>query len=52
MYFFQEIDGRSLLLLQRNDVLHDLGIKFGPAVKLYPKIQILQTRRNFPMAQQ
>ncbi|XP_072320047.1 sterile alpha motif domain-containing protein 1 [Eucyclogobius newberryi] len=31
----QEIDGKSLLLMQRNDVLTGLSIKLGPALKIY-----------------
>ncbi|CAL8330699.1 unnamed protein product [Lota lota] len=33
----QEIDGRSLLLMQRNDVLTGLSIRLGPAVKIYER---------------
>ena len=46
--FFQEIDGRSLLLLHRSDVVSSLGLKLGPALKLFSFIKKLQTRRNFP----
>ena len=45
---FQDIDGRSLLLMHRNDVVSNLGIKLGPALKLFSCIKKLQTRRNFP----
>ncbi|XP_035253065.1 uncharacterized protein LOC118216143 isoform X1 [Anguilla anguilla] len=31
----QEIDGKSLLLMQRNDVLTGLSIRLGPALKIY-----------------
>uniref|UniRef100_UPI00398EB6FF sterile alpha motif domain-containing protein 1-like isoform X2 n=1 Tax=Pristiophorus japonicus TaxID=55135 RepID=UPI00398EB6FF len=31
----QEIDGKSLLLMKRNDVLTGLAIKLGPALKIY-----------------
>ncbi|CAL1277690.1 unnamed protein product [Larinioides sclopetarius] len=40
----QEIDGLSLLLMKRNDVLTGLGIKLGPALKIYKHIVTLQTR--------
>lgn len=44
----QEIDGRALLLMSRNDVLTGLGIKLGPALKIYHMhIQKLQTRTDF-----
>ncbi|GIY47658.1 zinc finger protein ubi-d4 [Caerostris extrusa] len=40
----QEIDGLSLLLMKRNDVLTGLGIKLGPALKIYKHILALQSR--------
>uniref|UniRef100_A0A2R5LEF8 Putative histone acetyltransferase kat6b n=2 Tax=Ornithodoros turicata TaxID=34597 RepID=A0A2R5LEF8_9ACAR len=39
----QEIDGRSLLLMKRSDVLMGLSIKLGPALKIYNHIKRLQT---------
>ena len=47
-YNLQEIDGRSLLLMHRTDVISSLGLKLGPALKLFSCIKKLQTRRNFP----
>ncbi|RWS15666.1 hypothetical protein B4U79_09179 [Dinothrombium tinctorium] len=38
----QNIDGVSLLLLTRKDVLTGLSLKLGPALKLYGHIQTLQ----------
>ncbi|XP_038163279.1 atherin [Cyprinodon tularosa] len=39
----QEIDGKALLLMQRNDVLTGLSIKLGPALKIYERhIKVLQ----------
>jgi len=38
----QEVDGLSLLLLKRNDVLTGMNMKLGPAVKIYGHIQRLQ----------
>ena len=38
----QEIDGKSLLLLKRDDVLTGLGFKLGPALKIYSFIHHLQ----------
>ncbi|RWS23789.1 histone acetyltransferase KAT6A-like protein [Leptotrombidium deliense] len=38
----QEIDGRSLLLMKRVDVLTGLPIKLGPALKIYAHIFKLQ----------
>ncbi len=46
--YLQEIDGRSLLLLQRGDVTSSLGLKLGPALKVFSHVKKLQTRRNFP----
>ncbi|EFX84526.1 hypothetical protein DAPPUDRAFT_8693, partial [Daphnia pulex] len=39
-----EIDGPSLLLMKRNDVVGNMGLKLGPAVKIYNHIRRLQTR--------
>lgn len=38
----QEIDGPSLLLMRREDVLTALGLKLGPALKIYRKVVRLQ----------
>ncbi|KAJ8373200.1 hypothetical protein AAFF_G00270330 [Aldrovandia affinis] len=39
----QEIDGKSLLLMQRNDVLTGLSIRLGPALKIYEHhVKLLQ----------
>ena len=45
MFFFQELDGSSLLLMQRSDVINGLGLKLGPALKVYNKIQKFQLRQ-------
>jgi hypothetical protein len=40
---WQEIDGKSLLLMQRSDVLTGLSIRLGPALKIYERhIKVLQ----------
>ncbi|XP_023011670.1 L(3)mbt interactor in ovarian somatic cells [Leptinotarsa decemlineata] len=44
----QEIDGRSLLLLKRIDVLTNLNLKLGPALKIYKHVVKLQVRRDDP----
>ncbi|CAH0556071.1 unnamed protein product [Brassicogethes aeneus] len=44
----QEIDGRSLLLLRRMDVLTQLKLKLGPALKIYRHVVKLQVRRDDP----
>ncbi|XP_054614990.1 sterile alpha motif domain containing 1a isoform X2 [Dunckerocampus dactyliophorus] len=39
----QEIDGKSLLLMQRSDVLTGMSIRLGPALKIYERhIKVLQ----------
>ncbi|XP_067892723.1 sterile alpha motif domain-containing protein 13 isoform X5 [Heterodontus francisci] len=41
----QEIDGKSLLLMKRSDVLTGLSIKLGPALKIYEyHVKALQMR--------
>lgn len=41
--FQQEIDGKSLLLMQRSDVLTGLSIRLGPALKIYENhVKVLQ----------
>lgn len=44
----QEIDGVSLLLMRRNDVLQGLDFKLGPALRIYKQIVMLQTRNADP----
>lgn len=39
----QEIDGHSLLLLKRSDVLQGLSLRLGPALKIYNHVMRLQT---------
>lgn len=43
----EEIDGRSLLLLKRTDVLKGLPLKLGPALKIYAHIHQLQAIEYF-----
>ena len=47
-YSIQEIDGSSLLLLHRQDVIGGLGLKLGPALKVFNQVKKLQTKRNLP----
>ncbi|KAF2882967.1 hypothetical protein ILUMI_23195 [Ignelater luminosus] len=44
----QEIDGRSLLLMKRMDVIGSLKLKLGPALKIYRHVVKLQFRRDDP----
>ncbi|KAH3721050.1 histone acetyltransferase KAT6B-like isoform X2 [Dreissena polymorpha] len=39
----QEIDGQSLLLLKRSDVLQGLSLRLGPALKIYNHVMKLQS---------
>jgi len=41
----QEIDGSSLLLLRRTDVLTGFEMKLGPALKIYSHIMRLQQNK-------
>lgn len=47
VFFDEEIDGRSVLLMCRSDIISRLGVKLGPALKIYNRIRRLQTRREF-----
>uniref|UniRef100_A0A182Q040 SAM domain-containing protein n=1 Tax=Anopheles farauti TaxID=69004 RepID=A0A182Q040_9DIPT len=42
LFHEQEIDGPSLLLMRRGDVLTRFGLKLGPAMELYQRIVALQ----------
>lgn len=44
----QEIDGTSLLLLKRSDVIKKLPIKLGPSLRIYSLILKIQTQLNDP----
>ncbi|XP_017486403.1 PREDICTED: uncharacterized protein LOC108374880 [Rhagoletis zephyria] len=43
-----EIDGTSLLLLKRSDVIKKLPIKLGPSLRIYSLILKIQTQLNDP----
>uniref|UniRef100_A0A182MK62 SAM domain-containing protein n=1 Tax=Anopheles culicifacies TaxID=139723 RepID=A0A182MK62_9DIPT len=42
LFHEQEIDGASLLLMRKGDVLTRFGLKLGPAMELYQRIVALQ----------
>ncbi|KOX69979.1 Zinc finger protein ubi-d4 [Melipona quadrifasciata] len=46
--FRQQIDGHSLLLMKRSDVLSGLDLLLGPALKIYRHVLKLQVRRDDP----
>ncbi|XP_062536720.1 zinc finger protein dpff-1 [Armigeres subalbatus] len=44
----QEIDGPSLVLMRKSDVLSGFGLKLGPAISLYQRIVMMQNNdRDF-----
>ena len=47
--YLQEIDGSSVLVMQRNDIIKGLGLKLGPALKIYNRVRTLQTRRKLDL---
>jgi len=42
----EEIDGESLLMLTQNDITALLGVKLGPAIKIYNAIMAVRMRRE------
>lgn len=46
---FQELDGSSVLVMQRRDIISGLGLKLGPALKIYNRVRTLQLRRKIEM---
>lgn len=44
----QDIDGHSLLLMKRSDVLTSMDLLLGPALKIYRHVLKLQVRRDDP----
>jgi len=43
VFLKEEIDGRTLLLLRRSDVVSGLSLKLGPALKIFDHISKLQS---------
>lgn len=49
LFIEQDIDGNSVKAIDRSYLLHclkEVGVKLGPAIKLYQQIRKLQTRRH------
>ncbi|GAB0094062.1 uncharacterized protein DMENIID0001_092830 [Sergentomyia squamirostris] len=44
----QEIDGASLVLMKRDDVVTGLKLKLGPAIRIYRHVIMLQKRSSDP----
>ena len=42
----EDVDGNSLLLLTRSDILNGFGIKLGPAIKIYTYIHDLKSKNR------
>jgi len=38
----QEIDGQALLLLKENHLVHAMGMKLGPALKIVAKVESMK----------
>lgn len=38
----QEIDGQALMLLKEDHLVHHMGIKLGPALKICAKLNMLK----------
>ncbi|CAD7090593.1 unnamed protein product [Hermetia illucens] len=43
-----DIDGASLLLVKRSDVVSGMSLKLGPAIRIYTRIVQLQSKSNDP----
>ncbi|EDW44016.1 uncharacterized protein LOC6616180 [Drosophila sechellia] len=46
VFRYQDIDGASLLLLNRQDVMNGFGLKLGPALRVFELVMSLQTQSN------
>lgn len=44
----ENIDGEACLLMKRSDVINDLSLDLGPALRLYSLVVALQTRQRNP----
>lgn len=42
----QEIDGQALLLLKEEHLMSAMGMKLGPALKLFKKIQEIKSKNE------
>ncbi|XP_026823358.1 uncharacterized protein LOC113561247 [Rhopalosiphum maidis] len=42
-----DIDGRSIQLLQRSDIVSNMGLKLGHALKFYKQVRILQSQSTY-----
>ncbi|XP_029345573.1 uncharacterized protein LOC100166730 [Acyrthosiphon pisum] len=42
-----DLDGRAIQLLQRNDIVFNMGLKLGHAMKFYKQVRILQSQSTF-----
>nr|XP_016942046.1 histone-lysine N-methyltransferase 2D [Drosophila suzukii] len=46
VFRYQDIDGASLLLLTRQDVMNGFGLKLGPALRVFELVMSLQSRSD------
>ena len=42
----EEIDGEALLLMTQSDFVHMLGVKLGPAIKIYNALLLIKKQNN------
>lgn len=46
LFFFQKIDGKTLLQLNKEDILEFTGGKVGPSLKIFDLVQQLKIKVN------
>lgn len=46
VFIEQEIDGTALFLMEREDILSNLGLRLGPALKIYEETKKLQAKHS------
>ena len=46
----EEIDGEAFLLMTQNDFVHQLGVKLGPAIKIYNALLLIKKQANLDVS--
>ena len=44
LLILQEIDGTALTLIEREDLVMNLGLRLGPAIKMFEHVKMIQTK--------
>ena len=44
LLILQEIDGTALTLIEREDLVMNLGLRLGPAIKMFEHVKMFQTK--------